>query len=360
VASTKYSPLTGPINHRWAYRALRDAPSGAHAGREAPLVLIEEHLTVNIDFPLESYRPASCAGRLLQGWSAPVEGIVPNKNGLNFVSKIQPFNVGGYELSVRSLDLEKIGRAVEFGGCRGKREAPEVPDQLNLEKSAARAKRRVRYLVKNMGATHLVTFSIRESIETIDSWYTPEDWSKAWDKLRRLIVKAKGEFPYVAVLEKHKKGNYHLHVAWVEAPGQKVNINLVRSCWWAVLGGRGKGNVDAQFIKVRAGLERSDRVARYISKYTTKNLDVDCRFNKKKYWASRQQLPSARRTILRASDSKEALDEVLRTYGINLADYVTNCPKRGLVHQNLFFYPDGSGFWINYIPELNRPPDIPF
>jgi len=291
---------------------------------------------------------------------APAEGVRPNEQGLNFVLKIQPFKVGGYEASVRCLDLHKIGNAMEFGGRRGKREAPSEVDPLNMEKAAARAKRRVRYLTKNMGASHLVTFSRREKEEERDTWFTPEDWAKAWDKLRRMIVKVKGEFPYVAVLEKHKKGNYHLHVAWVEAPGQKVNLNLVRGCWWSVLGGRGAGNVDAQYIKVRAGLERADRVARYISKYTTKNLECDARFNKKRYWASRQHMPSVRRTILRSMDASEALKEVTGSLGINLADYIKSCPRRGLKHENLFFFPDGSGFWINYIPELNKHPPPPF
>ena len=51
------------------------------------------------------------------------------------------------------------------------------------------------------------------------------------------------EFPYVAILEKHEKGNYHLHVAWCG----RVNVGIVRKMWLAALGGgKGCGNIDAK------------------------------------------------------------------------------------------------------------------
>lgn len=280
-----------------------------------------------------------------------------NEFGGHFVAKVQSFKVGGYELSVRSLELEKIGRAIEGVRRIGKREKPDSIDLENVRKAAQRAKRRVRYLTKNMAASHLVTFTRRET--EAGGFWAAEEWVKAWDKLRRLIVKAKGEFPYVAVLERHKKGNYHLHVAWAEAPGQKVNLNLVRGCWWAVCGGRGQGNVDAQFIRVRAGLERADKVAKYISKYTSKHFEDDPRFNKKRYWASRQDLEPARRVVLRSFDLAGAVAEVMGMHGLNMADYMRQT-KRGPVHDGFFPFPDGSGFWLTYIPDKHGGSVPPF
>lgn len=364
-------------------RASKHTAQPGGCGREAPLVLIEEHLTVNVDPPDPSFRKTWAAGRLLEGWNSPTAGfsVGSNEFGGNFVVKLQPFKAGGFELSCRSLDLEKIGAAMAGVRRFGKRDRPEVPDALNVQKAASRAKRRVRHLTKNMGATHLVTFNKQEGpnvknwkASDWDNWlnggreawendhgafWSPDDWGKAWDRLRRLLVKAKGEFPYVAVLEKHKKGNYHLHVAWAEAPGQKVPLNLVRPLWWAVLGGRGAGNVDAQYIKVRSGLERSDRVAKYISKYTSKHFEEDSRFNKKRYWASRQTMEDVRRYILGSHTLSEALAAVQSMHGLNMADYMRQ-GKRGMEFDGFFPFPDGSGFWLTYIPEKHGGAPPPF
>jgi hypothetical protein len=273
------------------------------------------------------------------------------------VVKVQPFQVGGYELTCRSLDLEKLGRMMQGDRRFGRRERPEELDILNVEKAAQRAKRKVRCLVKNMGASHLVTFTRRETEAT--GFASPEQWGVWWDRLRRMIVKVKGDFPYVAVLEKHKKGNYHLHVAWVEQVGQKVNLNLVRGCWWAVLGGRGAGNVDAQYIKVRAGLERSDRIAKYVTKYVSKHFTEDSRFNKKRYWSSRQTMPEVRRYIMNSRSMSDALDQVQSAHGINLADYV-RAGRRGPQFDGFFPFPDGAGFWLCYIPDKHGGAPPPF
>jgi hypothetical protein len=321
--------------------------------------LIEEHLTDGYPLPDPEYRQTSVSTGLLDGWSSPVAGVDLgcNEFGGNYVVKVQPFQVGGYELTCRSLDLEKLGRMMQGDRRYGRRDRPEELDVLNVEKAAQRAKRKVRCLVKNMGASHLVTFTRRETEAT--GFASPEQWGVWWDRLRRMIVKVKGDFPYVAVLEKHKKGNYHLHVAWVEQVGQKVNLNLVRGCWWAVLGGRGAGNVDAQYIKVRAGLERSDRIAKYVTKYVTKHFTEDSRFNKKRYWSSRQTMPEVRRYIMNSRSMSDALDQVQLAHGINLADYV-RAGRRGPQFDGFFPFPDGSGFWLCYIPEKHGGAPPPF
>lgn len=381
--STKYTVLGSPNRTSWAYRARRREREAAPAGREAPLVLIKEHLTFIPPETTSYHHPVGVSGELLQGWSFPDSGfeLGGNEFGGNFVKKIQTFKAGGFELSCRSLDLEKIGAAMQGRRRYGKREAPEYQDRDNIMKAAVRAKRRVRLLTKNMGASHLVTFNKQEGPNVKnwkssdwDNWHnggreawendhgafwSPDDWGKAWDRFRRLIIKAEGDFPYVAVLEHHKKGNYHLHVAWVEEPGQKINLNLVRGCWWAVLGGRGLGNVDAKFIRVRAGLDRADRVAKYISKYTTKHYEQDGRFNKKRYWASRQAVADPRRVVMNSRTVSDALDEVMKAHGLNMADYMKQGDK-GIVFDGLFVFPDNSGFWMTYIPDKHGGTPPPF
>ena len=225
----------------------------------------------------------------------------------DLVLKVQPFAKGGYEATLRSLDLEKIGRAIDADRPRGKREAKDAVSLENQTKAAARSKRKMRHLVKNMMADHLVTFTRRE-LEGSEYW-TPEQWAAAWDRFRRLLVRVIGDFPYVAILEKHKKGNYHLHVAWCG----RVNVGIVRKMWLAAIGGgKGSGNIDAKKIKVPAGGDRAARIARYISKYVSKHFEDEPRFNKKRYWASRQTLEEARRYVLEA----DTLDAGLRRPGV--------------------------------------------
>ena len=117
--------------------------------------------------------------------------------------------------------------------------------------------------------------------------------------------------------------------------------------------------MDAKFIKVRAGLDRADRVAKYISKYTTKHYEQDGRFNKKRYWASRQAVPDARRVVMNSRTVSEALDEVMKAHGLNMADYM-KIGERGLVFDGLFVFPDNSGFWMTYIPDKHGGTPPPF
>ncbi len=348
------------------------APRG---GREAPLDLIEEHLTYDTIEP--EYRQGAQGGHLIKNWFFPVDWRGASSPE-TYVMKVQPFAKGGYEASIRAVDLERIGNAIMGGGKRGKREAPDYVSVENQEKAAARAKRKMRHLVKNMMADHLVTFTKAEGPGTkhwgADEWAAwadggkeeweakygafmgPDEWAKVWDKFRRLLTRYLGDFPYVAILEKHAKGNYHLHVAWCG----RVNVGLVRKMWLAALGGgKGCGNIDAKHIKVPAGGDRASRIARYISKYVAKHFEDDPRYNKKRYWASRQTLEEARRYVLTAVTLDGAIEQMRKFLGLDFSKFLVMCPRRGLVHQNMFLFPDGSGFWLSYIPELHAS-DPPF
>ncbi len=323
-------------------------PSGmrasAHAGREAPLDLIEEHLTDSIFHA--GYRRGEHSGKLLDGWNFPSDWAGPPPDGNSFVLKIQPFAQGGYEATVRSVNLPRIGQAMEGLRPVGKREAPEELSVESIMKASARAKCRVRYLCRNMMATHLLTLTRRES-EASEFW-TPEDWATAWDRLRRLLVRVLGQFPYVAILEQHKKGNYHLHVAWVG----KINVQLVRKMWLAIVGAGG-GNIDAKYIKVAPGHDRSSRIARYISKYVSKSFEDNPRFNKKRYWSSKQSLEDARRYVLRALTLDGAMQEIKVLLGLDYGKFLVLSHGQPPKLQNMFMFPDGSGAWINFLPDIH-------
>ena len=361
---TKYTRLSSPYRCKWARcdrRAAGERQRDDTAGREAPLVLIEEHLT---DTPLEPrFHQAFSSGFLVDNWKAENGFVTPPDGELTPVLKIQHFEAGGYEATVRMLDLNKIGRAMQRSARRGKREAPASMSPENRAKAGQRAKRRVRHLVKNMGATNLVTLTRREGPSTKDwtdaqweAWenggreeweaehgefWTAEEWAKAWDKLRRALERVIGDFPYVGVLEQHRKGNFHLHLAWVG----KVNLNLLRPLWWACCGGRGEGNVDSKYIKVSRGCHRSAVISRYISKYVTKHFEEEGRFNKKRYWASRQTMADVQRYILKSGDVGQSLADLIGWMDFKFGD-----------RHNFFLFPDGSGWWWNFVPEIHASP----
>jgi hypothetical protein len=307
--------------------------------------LIEEHLTYNPE--QTHYQGTGPDGFLLRDWYFPRGWEGPGNEVKTPVLSLQPFKGGGFEVSLRPLNLEKISRAVEFGGPRGKREKPEQLNPEHVASAAQRAKKKMRLLVKNMAATHLLTLTKRETVET--GYWTEDDWKRYWDRLRRQLVRALGgEFPYVAIPERHEKGNYHLHIAWCG----RINLKLVRRLWWAICGGRGQGNVDAQHIRVKQGGDRSHRIARYISKYIGKHFEASPWFNKKRYWASRQTLEEVRRFVMRATDMPSAIKEMFEFLGIDPARFVDANGKT----PHLFHFPGGDGLWLAFIPEIHATP----
>lgn len=340
--------------------------SGAYAGGEADaegvasLDLIEEHLSTEIS--QTEYRRGSHGGKLLENWWFPDtwQGV-SEADPFRFVMKIQPFAKGGYEATCRRMNLDVVGRAIvgerRFGSrienlaneklTDEEREEKEAKRICNLEKGAQRAKRKMRLQVKNMQADHLVTFTRREADGS--TYWTADQWAEAWKKFHRLLARAEGDFPYVAILEKHEKGNYHLHVAWVG----RVHVGIVRKMWIAALGGvPGSGNIDAKHIRVAPGHDRAARIARYISKYVSKHFQDQPRFNKKRYWATKQTLEEAQRYVMTAGTVTDALHEMAGRLGLDLA-LIVRLHVHRQVQDSLFFFPDDSGLWFAYNPDVH-------
>lgn len=358
----------GPIGGAW------DGFS-RYSGREAALILIEEHLT---DSPIHAgYRPIECGnGPLMNGWNVPFDWAGPHEDG-NFVLKVQRFAQGGHESVVRRVDMPKIGRAIlGENRPRGKRVIPDEPSIDCRAKSAARAKRKSRQLCRNMMATHMLTLNKAEGPNIKmwgpDQWggwgnggredweeehgafWTEAQWADAWDSFRRQVVRVIGYFPYLGILEEHKKGNFHLHVAWAG----RIQLGIVRKIWYSIVGGRFGGEVNAKEFKVPHGHDRSAKIAAYMSKYVSKSFLEDSRFNKKRYWASKQTMEECKRYVLSSLTLDGAKAEVARLLGLDYAKFLVS--KNGeFVFQNLFFFPDGDGVWINYIPGVHDP-DPPF
>jgi hypothetical protein len=283
------------------------------------------------------------ADSVLKNWYRPAGDWVCSD--YDFVAKIQPLKAGGYEVVLIPVDMERLGNRISSDDRpRGKRvESDAVKNENDLITSCQRSKKKMRLLVKSMGCDRLLTLTKREAADT--QYWTKEDWAAAWDKFRRLCAKAGVDLLYVAVLEPHKKGNFHLHAA----VNGYLPINTLRGIWLACCGNgvKGSGNVDVKYRQDLSEDKRRSGVAKYISKYISKLIDsVD--FNKKRYWASRHTLEAVKRVILKACDFNSAFLELAALLGLDV----------DVLRDEAFLFPDGSGCWFSFEPELAK--EVPF
>ncbi len=174
------------------------------------------------------------------------------------------------------------------------------------------------------------------------AFWTVQDWASAWDRFSRLCKRMGGSLVYVAVLERHKKGNFHLHAAIAG----RINVKHIRKIWLACCGGgKGCGNVD---VAMRQGLtvhKRRAGLAKYVSKYVAKQLG-QTEFNKKRYWSSRHKLPDVERYILSADDAKAALFELSVFLSL---DY-------SALAASVFTFKQETCAWFSFDERLAAPP----
>lgn len=186
-------------------------------------------------------------------------------------------NFYAYPLAVRTR-LEEL--RARWHVKRTKRGESENTEQ-SQESSSRRAKKNVRLRSQAIGADRMMTLTYRGAMTDI------ERLKRDFDAFRRAMRRA-GDWHYVAVVERHKSGGFHIHVA----VHGRVAYNLVRAVWRRVIGpdaeGRPGGNIDVRnpHDGVRYGKWKRHALAAYISKYITKNAD-DHELNKKRYWSSK-------------------------------------------------------------------------
>lgn len=273
---------------------------------------------------------------------------------------VQPFTSGGFEATIKLTDVEKVAQAAEagmYGYVRGRRVASMSSDREgDIIKATQRAKRAVRLKCKEMGADRLLTLTTRETLE-------PDVILSVWQVFAPMVERAiGGKFFYLAVLEPHPTNpdHFHLHVAI----NVRLNVHILRKCWHAALtsrsaGVRGQsrgvlrgkaspGNVDIKRIKARGNGDARARVARYISKYITK----DClqRFNRKRYWSSKVTLLENRKIWLQSSNNHEAIAEFMSLLGFDGYD-LRDSAKRG----NIFIAPNRELVWFNHVAGDGEP-----
>jgi hypothetical protein len=265
-----------------------------------------------------------------------------------FRAKYQRFGKAPPELTVQKIlferDVDRYLRAAENGNrsCfpgRKIRDPDRTPDGESVERSQRRSKTKVRLLVTELAPNSLLTFTTRKDYE-IDQLLC------IWEGFCGRARMVDPEFQYVAVPEAHQKaGRYHLHAA----ARSNIPRTTLRRLWHISLeafegrrvtatlrGPDSPGNIDEQPIKGRDTLKRIRKIARYISKYITKELIE--RFNRKRYWPSKGiNLAAAQVFWLTATDQGAAIREACGLLGV--WDVVAPAFKAFLPSDRVFWMP---------------------
>lgn len=319
-------------------------------GGEATLDLLYGHLRTSKFRPVR--RLDNGDGVFIRpNWFMHHEAVVQDTG--NFVFKIQPFIAGGYEAIVSKVDLLKVsGRTYSTGKKRKKRSASEniteqkqylleLAEAENQRRSIARAKKQLRLKIKSMGCDRLLTLTFPGNSDIPKSREKTLDcWKSYIRQLNRLVTP--NTLEYVAVLEKQKNGNYHIHAAL----NQRININHANRLWQRLSGA--KNGCDIAYKPNITPHQRRAGLAKYVSKYLNKQFE-DSDFNKKRFFASKHEMLPVRRYVLAANDGESAFIEVCAFLGLDK-------DKAG---QLAYFFPGThttQGFWLNYDDRLLAAP----
>jgi len=213
-----------------------------------------------------------------------------------YIIRTQRFDDGQQEVVAFSMAVQRHFQELRLRPrcVRGERQPlkDETADDVatkadkSLRTSIERSKRMIRKRCKQIRADRMLTLSTRANETRI------EVWAKWWDEFRRRLNKIQA-FHYVAVLERQKRGAWHIHIA----VSGRQNWKVLRSIWLSVISKfETDGTVNDSirsynkrcvFRKV-GGKGRAMRhlIATYIAKYVGKGAN-DVGFNKKRYWSSK-------------------------------------------------------------------------
>lgn len=243
-----------------------------------------------------------------------------------FRVKLRSFSNAPPEVTVQNItfdrDVDRYLLAAEkdvsrlSSGSRG-RTPGAVRDQESIDRSQRRAKTNVRLCVTELAPSSLVTFTTRKV-------YPLDDLVSIWGRFVRL-ARTVGAFEYVCVPEPHPSNPEHLHLH--AAVRGKLNRSTLRRMWHIALeahegrsvssilrGSAAPGNIDDQPIKGRDIVRRIRKIAKYISKYITKDLIE--RFNRRRYWPSKGiSLRDAQVFWLDSLSQVDAIREACQMFG---------------------------------------------
>lgn len=189
--------------------------------------------------------------------------------------------------------------------------------ESNHERVKRRAKQRLRWGVKCVGADRLLSLTFRENVT---------DYDQADAVLTRFLGMCRREWPsafrFVAVPERQGRGAWHFHLAlrgwW--------NINKIRGFWYRAIGARvtwsddGRpvledttltpGSVNITDPKRRGKSARTwgvSSLAAYLAKYVGKTLGEEDLGGKPSYRLTRGLCPAVERYLVRADSFFDVL-----------------------------------------------------
>lgn len=275
--------------------------------------------------------------------------------------KVRTFTHLPPEVTVQRIsferDMEAANRAYENGytSCTtrrgGTRHKKPLQDAESIERSQRRAKTQVRLLATELAPTALVTFTTRELL-------TVDQLLGCWQHFTRLMRSAGVDFKAIAVPERHptNPNHFHLHAAY----RGRAPFKVMRKLWHIALeahhgrritktlyGVESPGNIDVQPIKGRTDIKRCRKIAKYISKYITKDLIAE--FNRRRYWPSKGiTLADARVYWLDSLNMTDAIREACQMFGE--WDDLANIPAQHL------FNPSDRVCWFAVDPARSPPP----
>lgn len=278
--------------------------------------------------------------------------------------KVQRYSSAPPELTIQKItfdrDVERYRNAYQncatsaYPGRAIRSAEKRAVSPESLERSERRAKTNCRKAIMELAPSSMVTFTTREVM--------PFDALLAvWKSFQRLCHLAKCDFEYVAVVERHPSNpeHLHLHVAY----RGRLHYDTIRRLWHTALEARhgrrvyrvlrdseSPGNItDSKRVKARDPLTRMRKIAKYVSKYVTK--DMIYAFNRKRYWPSKGISVKAAQTFwLKSLDQAAAIREACRLMG-QWDDDCDACPQK-------VFKPSERVAWIAVDPRLI--PDPPF
>lgn len=249
--------------------------------------------------------------------------------------KVRTFSKVPPEVTIQRIsftkDVERYENAYDRGDhvcgarARGRRELVPVHlrDQESIERSARRAKTNLRLRVTELAPSNFCTFTTREVGPT---YLGLDDWLEIWGNFIRYVRAAGSQFEYVAVLERHPSNPDHLHLHC--AFRGSWHYNLLRRFWHMAIGrhmgipikkmmrgGDAPGGVQDQPVKAaRGSFKHVRKIARYISKYITK--DAITVFNRKSYFSSKGiTVKAAKAYWLESLDYGDAIREACKLVG---------------------------------------------
>lgn len=222
---------------------------------------------------------------------------------------------------------------------------PHTPSQqelldraaMNQERSARRARTKVRRLCKDKGLTTMLTLTYRENMQ--DRGRMVRDFDVFMKRLRRVIP----DVQYVCAFERQKRGAWHAHIAvprvlshYVHKGGLVKSYALLRSLWLAVVGAD-NGGIDVSRNK-RVG-RSAGKLAAYLAKYVTKSFGEFAEGGDS-YRASGKRLPQAviiRMNTIDRIEAAKALSELL----------LAEMTGAGELHCAFL---DGGGYFVSISP----------